>query len=269
MSSPRLARNVGMMLAGVAACVLASTGRAAEPPPIAASKGGAASTKGVVLPPPPPPSARTTTSHAHEVHGARGRESTITDANSVSNKPAVGQPPLLAVPAAAKSNHVDVVAVGRAQPTALLHTVNTDRANHDDTAAQPPASRRSVNTDRTAAARAQPTASHRAVHDDHTNHTAVPPPMTPATHDSASDDDSCFEQLPPEDPSQGLCPPVPPPPAGDWTWTASVLQPWGVTQWVLLKNATSLAPMLRAYGFNTIILLPGEDELRVPACGVR
>jgi hypothetical protein len=248
-------------MAGVAACVLASTERAAVLPPIAASQGGAASKGGVVLP--PPPSARTTTSvtsHAHdarEVHEARGRESTITDANSVSDKPAVGQPPLLAVPAAAKSNHVDVAAVGGAHPTALLHTVNTDRAKHDHTAAQPPASRRSVNTDRTAAATAQPTASRRALHDDHTNHTAVHRPLTLATHDSANDDGSCFEQLPPEDPSQGLCPPVPPPPAGDWTWTASVLQPWGVTQWVLLKNATSLAPMLRAYGFNTIILLPG------------
>ena len=73
-----------------------------------------------------------------------------------------------------------------------------------------------------------------------------------------SDDDACFGQLPPE----LLGPPVPPPPMTDWTRTASVLQPWGATQFELVRNATRLAPLLAsAYGFSAIILLPAPAHL--------
>jgi hypothetical protein len=35
------------------------------------------------------------------------------------------------------------------------------------------------------------------------------------------------------------------------------LQPWGITQWQLVKNASRLAPLLlQTFGFNTLILLP-------------
>ena len=73
-------------------------------------------------------------------------------------------------------------------------------------------------------------------------------------------DRSCFGLLPPEPPlpaSSSLLQPLPAPPAEDWTRRATILQPWGRTQWSLIRNATSIAPLLLAdFGFNTLILLP-------------
>ena len=78
------------------------------------------------------------------------------------------------------------------------------------------------------------------------------------------DDDTCFSVLPAEPAGP---PPISPPPALDWTWAATVLQPWGVTQWALVKNASHLAPLLKdSYGFNTVILLPAPAHETY--CGV-
>ena len=50
---------------------------------------------------------------------------------------------------------------------------------------------------------------------------------------------------------------LPPPPPSDWTWSATVLQPWGPTQYEMVTKASQLAGSLRSvYGFNTLILLP-------------
>jgi len=74
--------------------------------------------------------------------------------------------------------------------------------------------------------------------------------------------DVCYGRLPPEPPIAGLGPPITPPLAGDWTWAATVLQPWGPTQYELVHNATRLAPLLMAtYGFNALILLPAPAHL--------
>ena len=71
---------------------------------------------------------------------------------------------------------------------------------------------------------------------------------------TAAADDSCFAALPAEPVGPS---PISPPALADWTWSATILQPWGATQWELVSNATRLAPLLKAaYGFNTVILLP-------------
>ena len=84
--------------------------------------------------------------------------------------------------------------------------------------------------------------------------TAVAPLPQQTVHGGAA----CFGPLPPE----LLGPPVPPPPATDWTRSASILQPWGPTQFELIRNATWLAPLLAsAYRFSAIILLPAPAHL--------
>ncbi|MCK5803824.1 MAG: hypothetical protein KAI66_13370 [Lentisphaeria bacterium] len=62
---------------------------------------------------------------------------------------------------------------------------------------------------------------------------------------------------------------IPPPPdpvipalpivGGDWTWGATILQPWGRTQYDAMHECGDLpARLAREYGFNTMIVLPPD-----------
>ncbi len=58
-------------------------------------------------------------------------------------------------------------------------------------------------------------------------------------------------------------PPEPPlpalPPMGAWTWQASIVQPWGATQTLAIKQAAQWAPRFgRDHGLNAIIFLPPD-----------
>lgn len=85
---------------------------------------------------------------------------------------------------------------------------------------------------------------------------------------AASSQDVCFNNLPPE-PTSLFAPWLPTKnrsvarqPHQHWLRSAMILQPWGVTQFELVANATRLAPLLaERFGFNTIILLPAPAHL--------
>lgn len=61
-----------------------------------------------------------------------------------------------------------------------------------------------------------------------------------------------FEALPP-DPGIPELAPI----GKEWTQKAVILQPWGETQYLLMKNP-EIAQRLKEYGFNTVIVLPPE-----------
>ena len=60
-----------------------------------------------------------------------------------------------------------------------------------------------------------------------------------------------YEPFPPDLPLPAA------PPNLDWTPTASILQPWGRTQWIAVAQGEQWAPRLaEEFGFNAIIMLP-------------
>jgi hypothetical protein len=79
--------------------------------------------------------------------------------------------------------------------------------------------------------------------------------------------DACF-RLPPELTSAPTALLRAPRRDQNWLRSATILQPWGPTQYELIANATRLAPLLaERFGFNTIIFLPAPAHLSYCAAG--
>lgn len=89
-------------------------------------------------------------------------------------------------------------------------------------------------------------------------------------------DVSEYRELPPDLPLPSL------PLIGDWTWQASIIQPWGQTQTVAIRQAAEWSRRFaREHGFNAIIMLPPaahnaitagditEDEFRAALAAYR
>ena len=78
----------------------------------------------------------------------------------------------------------------------------------------------------------------------------------------AASEDACFNLPPEPGAASNLLAPASGQPSQKWLRSATILQPWGSTQYELIANATWLAPLLaKRFGFNAIILLPAPAHL--------